>query len=447
MARNNRKRKRRLSSPAPQRRPQVEQSTAGNIEGTENPRDQVPESASMSTNETKPNDLNDSLEADSLTDPAAIGDASAEPAGTTGPAITRADLVEVVSDAATPIDERLQQILSLLGEFEGRLTSRLDEFSLAPLTPYETEQSADPADSADEFDRPADTCAVSWQPPVPSESTDDSAEEDYAGGQYADDRFTEGKYGQGDYCDLLSSEVQISPEVQRLEEELQAERMRSHELQTQNDQLAAQLASNDVKRTVSDTQGCDESMSWEERKARILEQMENDDFNAESFLESLSQPAQEIAASIDPEWTSNPVAFIDDLVDRLSTAEQTISERNAEIHELQILLQNRADTRNDQVAFGAAAIAGMVDCDELVIEERERLAQLKSEWEDKFRSAEIEVSLERAKLSRERQELARRAEELEEQIDQLQREKRDARNYPKAGRRWLAELGLQSEGE
>ena len=130
----------------------MEQSTAGNVEGTENPRDQVPESASMSTNETNPNDLNDSPEADSLTDPAAIGDASAEPAGTTGPAITRADLVEVVSDAATPIDERLQQILSLLGEFEGRLTSRLDEFSLAPLTPYETEQSADPADSADEFD-------------------------------------------------------------------------------------------------------------------------------------------------------------------------------------------------------------------------------------------------------------------------------------------------------
>lgn len=447
MARNNRKRKRRLSSPAPQRRPQVEQSTAGNIEGTENPCDQVPESASMSINETNPNDLNDSPTADSLANAAANGDASAAAAVPNGSAITRADLAEVVSGAAHPIDERLQQILSLLGEFEGRLTSRLDEFALIPLTPDEPGQSADSTNSADEFDQPADTCAVSWQPPVPSESSDDSAEEDYAGGQYADDRFTEGKYGQGDYCDLLSSEVQISPEVQRLEEELQAERMRSHELQTQNDQLAAQLASNDVKRTVSDTQGCDESMSWEERKARILEQMENDDFNAESFLESLSQPAQEIAASIDPEWTSNPVAFIDDLVDRLSTAEQTISERNAEIHELQILLQNRADTRNDQVAFGAAAIAGMVDCDELVIEERERLAQLKSEWEDKFRSAEIEVSLERAKLSRERQELARRAEELEEQIDQLQREKRDARNYPKAGRRWLAELGLQSEGE
>lgn len=436
MARNNRKRKRRLSSPVPQPRPQVEQSTAGNIEGTENPCDQVPESASMSTNQTNPNDLNDSPEADSLTNPAAIGDASAEPAGATGSAITRADLVEVVSDAATPIDERLQQIVSLLGEFEGRLTSRLDEFALAPLAPYESEQSADPENSADEFDQPADTCAVSWQPPVPTENADEPADQNYDGDQY-----TEGKYGQGDYCDL------IPPEVQRLEEELQAERMRSHELQTQNDQLAAQLASNDVKRTVSDTQGCDDSMSWEERKARILEQMENDDFNAESFLESLSQPAQEIAASIDPDWVSNPVAFIDDLVERLSLAEQTISERNAEIHELQILLQNRADTRNDQVAFGAAAIAGMVDCDELVIEERERLAQLKSEWEDKFRSAEIEVSLERAKLSRERQELARRTEELEEQIDQLQREKRDARNYPKTGRRWLAELGLQSEGE
>ncbi|MEP4685396.1 MAG: hypothetical protein ABJ015_27600, partial [Rhodopirellula bahusiensis] len=272
--------------------------------------------------------------------------------------------------------------------------------------------------------------------PVPTQDTDEFEQENYDDG-----KFTEGKYEQGDYCDL------VPPEVHRLEEELQAERLRSHELQSQNEALAAQLASTEVTRTVSDTQGCDDSMSWEERKARILEQMENDDFNAESFLESLSQPAQELAAAIDPEWVHNPVAFIDDLVDRLSLAEQTISERNAEIHELQILLQNRADTRNDQVAFGAAAIAGMVDCDELVIEERERLAQLKTEWEDKFRTAEIEASLERAKLSRERQELARRAEELEEQIDQLQREKRDARDYPKAGRRWLAELGLQSEDD
>ncbi|MEO9596063.1 hypothetical protein [Rhodopirellula bahusiensis] len=396
----------------------------------------------MSTNEPTENlpsdDSRDNPASDCASFDVAIEEnESAQHAETSGTWVTRADVAEVVSDAATPIDQRLQEIVSLLSEFEGRLTHRLDEYALTPLASSDASaQPEEPADSVDDAGQSADCCGVSWQPPVPTQDTDEFEQENYDDG-----KFTEGKYEQGDYCDL------VPPEVHRLEEELQAERLRSHELQSQNEALAAQLASTEVTRTVSDTQGCDDSMSWEERKARILEQMENDDFNAESFLESLSQPAQELAAAIDPEWVHNPVAFIDDLVDRLSLAEQTISERNAEIHELQILLQNRADTRNDQVAFGAAAIAGMVDCDELVIEERERLAQLKTEWEDKFRTAEIEASLERAKLSRERQELARRAEELEEQIDQLQREKRDARDYPKAGRRWLAELGLQSEDD
>ncbi|WP_236696082.1 hypothetical protein [Rhodopirellula islandica] len=434
----------------------------------------------MSTNTSTPNDPNDKVQAKSAS---------------SGAGLTRADIVDVVSDAATPIDLRLQEIVSLLSEFEGRLTTRLDEFdllsgtpseqaelSLKAETPYEPDELTF-AEEPDDAETPPPSPEIAYddylaydensayeEEPTYAEDTsfaeasafEDSALADLAAIDPAYDEHSENpelepeptteptagswqppmaEEAPTDYVDL------VSPEVHRLEEELQSERMRSHELQTQNEELAAQLASSGVTRTVSDTQGCDDSMSWEERKAKILEQMENDDFNAESFLESLSQSSQDIAASIDPDWIHNPVAFIDDLVDRLSQAEQTIAERNAEIHELQILLQNRADTRNDNVAFGAAAIAGMVDSDELVMAERARLAELKTEWEDKFRTAEIEVSLERAKLSRERQTLARRAEELEEQIEQLQREKRDARDYPKAGRRWLAELGLQSESE
>jgi hypothetical protein len=428
----------------------------------------------MPTNTSNPNDPNSDTPANLDADDAGL---------------TRADIVEVVSDAATPIDLRLQEIVSLLTEFEGRLTTRLDEFALPAMTPsessqqpLETEFSDDPdeltfAEEPDDSDAPS---SLSGFPPGANRHNhldpdyDDFGYDDaelgdstYEDSTYAEDatlvgadfdetaaadpeshNSLDGSWQPPGGLDTLSEQADlISPEILRLEEELQSERMRSHELQTQNEALAAELAASGVSRTVSDTQGCDDSMSWEERKAKILEQMEKDDFNAESFLESLSQTSQEIAASIDPDWSNNPVAFIDDLVDRLAEAEKTIADRNAEIHELQILLQNRADTRNDNVAFGAAAIAGMVDSDELVIAERQRLAELKTEWEDKFRTAEIEVSLERAKLSRERQALARRAEELEEQIEQLQKEKRDAREYPQSGRRWLAELGLQSENE
>ena len=48
----------------------------------------------------------------------------------------------------------------------------------------------------------------------------------------------------------------------------------------------------------------------------------------------------------------------------------------------------------------------MIDENELVVQERERLQMLQVEWEEKFREGEIQASLERAKLSRERQELA-----------------------------------------
>lgn len=124
-----------------------------------------------------------------------------------------------------------------------------------------------------------------------------------------------------------------------------------------------------------------------------------------------------------------------------------MSEREAEIGELQFLLQQRSETPGGNVAFGAAAIASIVDSDELVMEERQRLQQLKSDWEDKFRQAEIEASLERAKLSRERQELARRTEELEEELDRLKRAERNEHRDQPTGRRWLAELGLNSNGE
>ncbi|MCC9655582.1 hypothetical protein [Rhodopirellula halodulae] len=343
-------------------------------------------------------------------------------------------VTEPANDAPNErVDEKLQEILSFLGEFEGRLNLRLDGLSMLSGLSDTAQESSDSEWPASRLTADDRACELPGQHNFDDHDDSTEAADAWAGQEH------------NDYA--LHQLDQLTAKLLHLEEELQAERNHSHELQTQNDALAAEIASSGVQGVVSDSQGCDESMSWEERKARILEQMEQDDFNAESFLESLSQSSQEVVETIDPAWQSNPVAFIDDLVGRLSQAEQTISERNAEIKELQILLQNRQDTRNDHVAFGAAAIAGMVDSDELVIAERERLAQLKSEWEDKFRSAEIEVSLERAKLSRERQELAKRSEELEEELERLQREKREARDQPKTGRRWLAELGLQSDGE
>lgn len=95
------------------------------------------------------------------------------------------------------------------------------------------------------------------------------------------------------------------------------------------------------------------------------------------------------------------------------------------------------------MAVGAAAIAQMMDRDELIMEERQRLQELQTEWETKFRQIEIAASIERASLARDRQQLERRNVELEEQLAHLKRELRQEEiTGPNQSRRWLAKLGL-----
>jgi predicted HAD superfamily phosphohydrolase len=87
----------------------------------------------------------------------------------------------------------------------------------------------------------------------------------------------------------------------------------------------------------------------------------------------------------------------------------------------------------------------LLDDNELVREERQRLQELKASWEEKLRKIEIESSLERAKLSRERQELANRLVEAENEVEQLRRTCRTEIETGGASRKWLAKLGIGAD--
>jgi hypothetical protein len=86
----------------------------------------------------------------------------------------------------------------------------------------------------------------------------------------------------------------------------------------------------------------------------------------------------------------------------------------------------------------------LVDADEVIAEHRKRVAQLEQEMENKLRAAELELSLERAKIAREKVEL----EELRADL-QSQRPTYDPNGAaPAPGaprRRWLSKLGLSGE--
>ncbi len=169
-----------------------------------------------------------------------------------------------------------------------------------------------------------------------------------------------------------------------------------------------------------------ESMTWEQRKKLIMKQFE-DESAAENHTES----------------SRNQI----DIEEILCTTQAEIDRRDAKIAELKAIVEQQSNT-HEGVAIGAAAIAQMLDSDELVKLEREKLAAIQREWEGKLREAEIQISTERAKLSRERAELESQSRILAEQAVNLPTQSNSVRETKIDGkpvRRWLEHMGLRDK--
>jgi chromosome segregation ATPase len=234
----------------------------------------------------------------------------------------------------------------------------------------------------------------------------------------------------GDVGDPVSAEVEsLSAEVQSLRDQVVNLESQVSDLERQNDELTAQATTASIQAAVASTEATHETLSWAERKQLILKQMEADTFDAEEFAES-----QANESSADCDDNIDPVEYVNRLNEELARREE-------EVRELQHLLEQQSETCDSGVSIGAAGIAEMLDSDELVREERARLQVLQDEWEEKFRKAEIEASLERAKLSRERRELSAKQSELETELERarLQTQRDSEKGAP---RKWLSHLGL-----
>lgn len=223
------------------------------------------------------------------------------------------------------------------------------------------------------------------------------------------------------------------------------------ELQQQNEDLASQVASTNVQEAVAKTSsGSSDALSWDQRKRLILEQMEDDSFDAESFVAALREESDD---EDDEEYDDieNPAEFVQHMLNELERCNNELAKKDEEIHEYRALVQAQSETREGGLAIGAAAIAEIVDADELIQQERERLQMLQAEWEEKFREGEINASLERAKLSRERQAVARKQAALDEELERVKREQSVIAASGDAGgaqsRRWMVKLGLNGKEE
>jgi len=81
----------------------------------------------------------------------------------------------------------------------------------------------------------------------------------------------------------------------------------------------------------------------------------------------------------------------------IDATDEALRRKEEEIEELQRLLQHQSENLGS-FAVGAAAIENMLAGDELIQQERENLDRLQTQWRDKLKQAEIEISMERARI-------------------------------------------------
>ncbi len=128
--------------------------------------------------------------------------------------------------------------------------------------------------------------------------------------------------------------------------------------------------------------------------------------------------------------------------DVLQSSERALAEKDRQIEELTRQLGQPAGD-GPLEADRQAVIDRLLGGDGAVQQERERLKELQQEWQAKLRQAEIDLSLQRAKLARNRADLEERIRLAECALaggpagaGPADRQKRPAHG------RWLARLGL-----
>lgn len=196
--------------------------------------------------------------------------------------------------------------------------------------------------------------------------------------------------------------------------EMAVDDLREHK--QENARLREQLAAKPAAAPAAG--GAGGSMDWASQRARLMEQLEQED-----------------GASADEPARKQERATIEGTI---AITDRLIAEKEQEL----------ADLRSAHIARGNSDVIDrelerLLGADEKVAAERERLAALQTELEEKLRAAELEISLERAKLAREQA-------ALKERLVDLQLAAPAGGGVEVEGgkrRRWLTALGLGDDEE
>lgn len=209
-----------------------------------------------------------------------------------------------------------------------------------------------------------------------------------------------------------------------LESQLRLAEVELHDLRSQNSDLASQVAKLQI--CIRQNHGpqphlASENLSWEDRKKLMLMELEAECVDATPQSREKKSEVEAIIARTEAE----------------------ITRRDREIAELRALIEEQSNARAG-IAIGAAAIAELIETDELVQIERDKLRTIQQEWEQKLRQAEIEFSMERARLGRERAQMEEKLRALEATLPANSSAEPEKNEKP-SGRRWLDRLGLKDD--
>ncbi len=174
-------------------------------------------------------------------------------------------------------------------------------------------------------------------------------------------------------------------------------------------------------------------MDWETQKKLLMAQLEQDSEQATPEQAAERLRIEEVIRATDK---------------LIAEKDKAIAEMQTEVIELRRLLENQSDNIG-QYAVGASAIAGMLDTDELITLERENLKSLQENLREQLRKAEVDISLERAKVARDRLELEDRIAKFEEERTQIAQASSNGGSAPgdknakkNAGSKWFNRMGL-----
>lgn len=192
------------------------------------------------------------------------------------------------------------------------------------------------------------------------------------------------------------------------------------ELKTKNAKLESQLAAASSSRPAAaapDSGG----MDWESQKRRLLAALDDGEGSSDA-------PTQQERSTIEG---------------TIEMTDAVVAEKDRQIAELSAELEA---ARNNLVSDDARdeKLNELLDADEVIAGHRQRSQQLERETEEKLRAAELELSVERAKIARQRVELEELRTNLESQRQVL--EQTGGNVAPGAPRRrWLSKLGIDGK--